>query len=49
MWWTVAMTLTVMWLLGMWGKYSAGGLLHLLLIAALVMVLFRVFLPRRAA
>ncbi len=45
--WTIAVILLVLWLLGMVSSYTAGGLLHVLLVVALVVVLFRVIQGRR--
>lgn len=45
--WTLAVILLVLWMLGMVTSYTAGGLLHVLLVVALVAVLFRVFQGRR--
>lgn len=44
---TIAVILLVMWALGMVGGYAAGGLLHILLVAALVVVVLRVVQGRR--
>jgi hypothetical protein len=46
--WTLAVLLTVLWLLGMITSYTMGGVLHLLLFAALVVVLLR-FMSRQTA
>jgi hypothetical protein len=46
--WTIALILLVLWMLGMVTSYTAGGLLHVLLVVALVVVLFRVIQGRRA-
>ena len=34
--WTIAVILLVLWALGMVGSYSAGGLIHLLLVIAVI-------------
>ena len=47
--WTLAVILLVLWMLGMVTSYTAGGLLHVLLAVAVVMVLFRVIQGRQAA
>ena len=36
---TIAAVLVVLWLLGMVSSYTMGGLIHILLVIALVMVL----------
>jgi len=45
--WTLAVIFLVLWMLGMVTSYTAGGLLHVLLVVALVVVLFRVIQGRR--
>lgn len=45
---TIAVILLVLWLLGMVTAYTASGLIHILLVVALVVVLFRVISGRRA-
>jgi hypothetical protein len=45
--WTIAFILIVLWALGMATAYTAGGLIHLLLVIAIVVVLFRVIQGRR--
>jgi hypothetical protein len=44
--WTVIFVLLVLWLLG-FALDVAGGLIHLLLVVALVIVVFRLFAGRR--
>ena len=44
---TLAIILLVLWLLGMVTSFTAGGLLHILLVVAVVMVLFQVISGRR--
>jgi uncharacterized protein DUF5670 len=39
--------LFVMWALGMMTSYTAGGLIHVLLVVALVVILFNVISERR--
>ena len=45
---TLAVLLVVMWLLGMLTSYTVGGLVHILLVIAVVMVLFRIIQGRGA-
>lgn len=45
--WTIALILLVLWLLGAFVFPVAGGLIHILLVIALVVVLFRVITGRR--
>ena len=45
---TLAIILAVLWLLGMVGSYTLGGLIHILLVVALVMVVLNLVRGRRA-
>jgi hypothetical protein len=45
---TIAVVLLVLWLLGLVTSFTAGGLLHLLLVLAIVVVLFQLISGRRA-
>ena len=44
---TIAIILIVLWLLGMVSSYTMGGLVHILLVVAVVMILVRVIQGRR--
>lgn len=44
---TLAVVLLVLWLLGLVSSYTIGGLIHVLLVAALVIFLVRAFQGRR--
>jgi len=44
---TIAVVLLILWLLGLVTSFTAGGLLHLLLVIALVMVVFQLISGRR--
>ena len=46
--WTLCVILLVLWALGMASSYTAGGLIHILLVVAIVVVLFRVISGRSA-
>jgi hypothetical protein len=46
---TIAVVLIILWLLGLVNSYSMGGLIHVLLIIAIVMVLVNLFSGRRRA
>jgi hypothetical protein len=46
---TVAIVLVVLWLLGMVTSTAIGGLIHILLVVAIVMMLIRVIQGRRLA
>lgn len=45
--WTIMAVLVVLWLLGFIG-HVGGGLIHLLLVAAVVVVIFQLLAGRRA-
>ena len=47
--WVIAVALTVLWVLGLATSYTMGGLIHVLLVLAIVAVLLRVIMGRRAA
>ncbi len=44
---TIAIILVILWLLGMVTSVSAGGLIHILLVIAIVVVLLRVISGRK--
>ena len=44
---TIAILFIVLWLLGMLTSYTLGGLIHLLLIIALISILLRLMSGRR--
>ncbi|HZI95227.1 MAG TPA: lmo0937 family membrane protein [Patescibacteria group bacterium] len=44
---TLVLILLVLWILGMVTSYTMGGLLHVLLVIAIVVVLLRVIQGRR--
>jgi len=45
--WTVVVVLVVLWLLG-FILHIGGGLIHLLLVVALIVLLYNLFVGRRA-
>jgi hypothetical protein len=45
--WTIAVILLVLWLLGVVTNFVLGGLIHLLLVIAVVIVLVRLFSGRK--
>jgi hypothetical protein len=47
MMWTICVILIVLWLLGMVTAYTMGGLIHILLIIAIIVVLLRIIQGRR--
>lgn len=44
---TIAVILVIMWLLGMGTGYALGGLLHILLVVAIIVVVLRVIQGRK--
>ncbi len=44
---TVAVILIILWLLGLVSSYTMGGLIHILLVLALVVVILRVIQGRK--
>ena len=44
---TIAVILVVLWLLGLVTSYTMGGLIHVLLVIAVVVILIRVIQGRR--
>jgi hypothetical protein len=44
---TIAVILIVLWLLGLVSSYTLGGLIHLLLVVAIVVIILRLVQGRR--
>ncbi len=44
---TIVIILVIMWLLGLVSSYTMGGLIHLLLVVALIVIVIRVLQGRR--
>jgi hypothetical protein len=44
---TIAVILVILWILGLVSSYTMGGLIHLLLVVAVVVILLRVIQGRR--
>jgi hypothetical protein len=44
---TIAVVLLILWLLGLVSSYTMGGLIHILLVIAIVVVLLRVINGRK--
>jgi hypothetical protein len=44
---TIAVVLIILWLLGLVSSYTMGGLIHVLLVIAIVVVLLRIISGRR--
>jgi hypothetical protein len=45
--WTILAILVVLWLLGMITSYTMGGLIHILLVVAVVILIIRLVSGRR--
>jgi uncharacterized membrane protein YtjA (UPF0391 family) len=48
MFYTIAVVLLVLWVLGLVSSYTMGGFIHILLVVAIVMVLVNLITGRRA-
>ncbi len=46
---TIAAVVIILWLLGLITSYTMGGLIHLFLVVALVMIVFNLLAGRRGA
>jgi len=46
--WTIVVILVILWVLGLATSYTAGGLIHILLVIAIVVILINVISGRRA-
>ncbi len=44
---TIALVLVILWLLGLVTSYTMGGLIHILLVIAIVVILLRIISGRR--
>jgi hypothetical protein len=47
--WTIAAIMLVLWVLGLVSSYTLGGFIHLLLVAAIVLVAVRLIQGRSVA
>ena len=45
--WTIAVVLLILWLLGLASSYTIGGLIHLLLVVAIIVVIIQFVQGRR--
>jgi hypothetical protein len=45
--WTICVILVVLWLLGLVSGYTMGGIIHILLVIALIVVVVQVFQGRK--
>jgi hypothetical protein len=46
--WTIALILIILWVLGLVTSYTMGGLIHILLVIAVIVVLVNIIQGRRA-
>ncbi len=44
---TIAVVLLILWVLGLVSSYTVGGFIHILLVAAVVVILVRIIQGRR--
>ncbi len=47
--WTIFLILLILWLVGVVSSYTLGGLIHLLLVAAIVALILQLLSGRRPA
>lgn len=45
--WTIVVVLAALWLIGLLSSYTMGGLIHLLLVVAVIVALFSLFSGRK--
>ena len=45
--WTIAVILIILWVLGLVSSYTMGGLIHLLLVIAVIVILINIIQGRR--
>lgn len=45
--WTIAVVLLILWVLGLLTSYTMGGVIHLLLVIAIVVILLNVIRGRK--
>jgi len=45
--WTIAVILVVLWLLGMVSSFTMGGLIHILLVVAIIIVVVNLLTGRK--
>jgi hypothetical protein len=45
--WALCVVLLILWALGLATSYTAGGLIHILLVVALIVMVFRLIQGRR--
>ncbi|MCX6840704.1 MAG: lmo0937 family membrane protein [candidate division WOR-3 bacterium] len=47
MFWTIAVVLLVLWALGFFAFHIGGGLIHILIVIALIVIIYRLVTGRR--
>ena len=47
MYWTIVLILVLLWAVGMFSSYTMGGLLHILLVVAVIVLIIRVIQGRK--
>ena len=47
--WTIALVLLVLWLLGLITGTTLGGFVHVLLVIAVIVIIYNLFMRRRGA
>lgn len=47
--WTIFIILVVLWLVGFVSSYTMGGFIHILLVAAVIILIFRLVSGRKVA
>ena len=47
--WTIAIILLVLWLVGLLTSYTLGGLIHILLVIAIVVIVINLLSGRRSS
>jgi hypothetical protein len=45
--WTIAVIFLILWLLGFFAFHVAGGLIHILLVIAIIVIIYRLITGRR--
>ncbi|WP_373500061.1 lmo0937 family membrane protein [Desulfococcus sp.] len=45
--WTIAVILLILWVLGLVSSYTMGGLIHILLVIAIIVVVLNIIRGRR--
>jgi len=47
MWWTLVIIFVLLWALGLITSYTLGGLIHILLVLAIIVIILRLVSGRR--